>query len=236
MSDQKMQGSVLEKDPVCGMQVDRAKARATAEHVGRKYFFCCPGCAQKFAAAPEKYLQARPLPSGPSLTVISPAMATAPPGPPVKPVSISPKAAVQSGTEYICPMDSEVRSNRPGACPKCGMALEPSLTSLPTKTEYTCPMHPEVVSKEPGTCPICGMALEARTVTAEEEPNEELQDMTRRFWVSCALTLPLLVIAMAEMAGMGLAQAWSSGVRNWVELALATPVVLWAGWPFFVRG
>jgi Cu+-exporting ATPase len=243
MPEQKMHGNVLEKDPVCGMQVDPVKARATFEHGGRKYFFCCAGCAQKFQAAPEKYLHPQPLPSGPSLTVISSgtssgtsAVRARPPAvPPAAPIPSKAQAA-QSGAEYICPMDSEVRSNGPGACPKCGMALEPSLTSLPTKTEYTCPMHPEVVSEKPGACPICGMALEARTVAAEEEPSEELRDMTRRFWASCALTVPLLLIAMAEMAGIGAAQAWSFSTRNWVELALATPVVLWGGWPFFVRG
>ena len=97
-------------------------------------------------------------------------------------------------------------------------------------------MHPEVVTRAPGACPICGMALEPRTFTAEEEPSEELTDMTRRFWASCALTLPLLLIAMAEMAGIGAVRESSFRSRNWVELALATPVVLWGGWPFFVRG
>ena len=97
-------------------------------------------------------------------------------------------------------------------------------------------MHPEIVARAPGACPICGMALEPRIFSAEEESSEELQDMARRFWVSCAFTLPLLLIAMGEMAGVGALREWSFRSRNWVELALATPVVLWGGWPFFVRG
>ena len=112
----------------------------------------------------------------------------------------------------------------------------PQLSAAAAGVEYTCPMHPEVVTRAPGACPICGMALEPRTFTAEEEPSRELQDMTLRFWASCAFTLPLLLIAMAEMAGLGALRGWSFRSRNWVELALATPVVLWGGWPFFVRG
>ena len=137
----------------------------------------------------------------------------------------------------------------PAACPKCGMALEPESPALPaTKTEYTCPMHPEIVRAEPGSCPICGMALEPRTVAVEEE-NPELRDMTRRFWIGLALTAPLLAIAMGSMlwphALMGSASTstwqpnqWHASECHlpWLELILATPVVLWCGWPFFQRG
>ena len=91
-------------------------------------------------------------------------------------------------------MHPEVRRPAPGACPKCGMALEPvAVAAPPTRTEWVCPMHPEIVRTGPGACPICGMALEPRTVTLEEEPNPELGDMTRRFWVGLALTVPLFV-------------------------------------------
>ena len=135
-------------------------------------------------------------------------------------------------------MDPEVSSEEPGACPKCGMALEPSVIAPPaTGTEYVCPMHPEVVQREPGTCPKCGMALEARTVTLEQEENPELTDMRRRFWISLVLTLPIFITSMAGMVLGGpidVLNAWRG--RPWVELALATPVVLWGGWPFFVRG
>ncbi len=118
------------------------------------------------------------------------------------------------------------------------MALEPTTVTAPmTRVEYTCPMHPEIVRDEPGACPICGMALEPRTVTAEAEANPELVGMTRRFWVSVALTAPLLLLAMAEMiAGAPVPRMLSGRLLTWVQLALATPVVLWGGWPFFQRG
>jgi Cu+-exporting ATPase len=117
------------------------------------------------------------------------------------------------------------------------MALEPVTLSLPTTTvEYTCPMHPEIVRREPGFCPICGMALEPRTVTVEED-NRELKDMTRRFWVSLALSAPLLVLVMAEMVvGAPVSHLVSGRLLTWAQLVLATPVVLWGGWPFFQRG
>jgi Cu+-exporting ATPase len=105
----------------------------------------------------------------------------------------------------------------------------------PGTAVYTCPMHPEIVRNGPGTCPICGMALEPRTVSLEDEPNPELEDMSRRFWVSLVLIMPLLVVGMAPMAGVNLGPLAGQAGR-WVELVLATPVVLWGGWPFFVRG
>src|SRR5580692_2390817 len=118
------------------------------------------------------------------------------------------------------------------------MALEPAVPTAPsTKTEYVCPMHPQIVRPEPGSCPICGMALEPRVVTAEEQENPELTSMTRRFWVSVALTAPILLAAMgAYLPGAPLEKLISVRALTWVELILATPVVLWGGWPFFVRG
>ena len=93
-----------------------------------------------------------------------------------------------------------MRESKPGACPKCGMALEPETIAAPaTRIEYVCPMHPEIVRDEPGSCPICGMALEPRTATLEDAPNPELVDMTRRFWISAALSLPLFILAMSDM-------------------------------------
>ncbi len=139
---------------------------------------------------------------------------------------------------YTCPMHPDVRNRGPGACPQCGMALEPlAVPAAATRTVYTCPMHPEVVRDEPGDCPLCGMALEPRTVTAEEAPDPELVSMTRRFWVALVLTVPLVLIAMADLIpGRPLQDAASARTLLWVQLALATPAVLWAGWPFFVRG
>ena len=137
---------------------------------------------------------------------------------------------------YICPMHPEVRQRGPGSCPKCGMALEPETPSAGVeRIEYTCPMHPEIVRPEPGACPICGMALEPRTVVAEES-NPELVDMTRRLWVSAVLTLPLFLLAMSRMIWADQFHAWlPSRVFSLIEFGLATPVVLWGGWPFFVR-
>lgn len=250
MAEQK----VMERDPVCGMQVDPASARAKAEHGGKSYFFCCAGCAQKFEAAPEEYLKPRPAASAPMLTMISPAGApsaavrnTVPMHPSAAPAAgagagagapASAKTAAAGVADYVCPMDPEVHEDEPGACPKCGMALEPAVPGAPsTKTEYVCPMHPQIVRPEPGSCPICGMALEPRFVTAEAEENPELTSMTRRFWVSVALTAPILLAAMgAYLPGARLEKLISVRALTWVELILATPVVLWGGWPFFVRG
>ncbi|MCB1793123.1 MAG: copper-translocating P-type ATPase [Candidatus Competibacteraceae bacterium] len=135
-------------------------------------------------------------------------------------------------------MHPEIRREGPGSCPKCGMALEPEgIPASATRTEYTCPMHPEIVRDEPGNCPKCGMALEPRTVTLEEEENPELKDMTRRFWISAVLTIPLVIIAMGEfIPGVSFAWLGSPRAMGWLELTLATPVVLWGGWPFFERG
>ncbi len=142
-----------------------------------------------------------------------------------------------AGTAYTCPMHPEVRSDKPGPCPKCGMALEPVMSPAPApRVEYTCPMHPEIVRDAPGSCPICGMALEPRSTTVDEEESPELVDMRRRFWVSLALTVPVLAIAMAEVAGIRLESVGPARVWTMVQLALAAPVVLWGAWPFFVRG
>ncbi len=210
-------GPAKVKDPVCGMDVDPATAKYKFEHAGKSYAFCSAGCLEKFRANPAGYLK----PAG--LTQIAPAAAKV--------------AAPGTATAYVCPMCPEVRETKPGPCPTCGMALEPEMPVAASRVEYTCPMHPEIVRPGPGACPICGMALEPRTVTAVEEENPELREMTRRFWVSVALTVPLLAIAMADMLpGMPVKSALPLGRLEWLELLLATPVVLWGGWPFFQRG
>ncbi len=136
---------------------------------------------------------------------------------------------------WTCPMHPEVQSDKPGSCPKCGMALERADVPV-RKAQYTCPMHPEIVRDHPGSCPICGMALEPLVASAEED-TRELDDMTRRFWVSAVLTLPLFVYAMGEMIpGHPLEHLLPVAWRQWAQLVLAAPVVLWGGWPFFVRG
>ncbi len=152
--------------------------------------------------------------------------------------SIELKKPGGAGDEYTCPMHPEVRQRSPGSCPKCGMALEPATIKVSAgKTEYTCPMHPEIIREEPGSCPICGMPLELRSVTGEERVDPELADMTRRFWVSLVLTVPIFFLAMSEMfPGRAIQHLFSARLLTWVQLVLATPVVLWGGWPFFQRG
>ena len=257
MNTQNTSAGTAEKDPVCGMTVDPARAKATLEHAGKTYYFCCAGCKEKFSAAPAMYLAPKVFvgiaPASPQPILIMPvgtgavparaAPSNASQSPAAAAPPISEKAAgaapKDASFEFTCPMDPDVRQIGPGECPKCGMDLEAVLPALaPTKIEYTCPMHPEVVSDKPGDCPICGMALEARTIIAAEEKNPELVDMTRRFWISAALTTPLLIVAMADLIpGLSrLMQVESPRTWQWIEFILATPVVLWAGWPFFVRG
>ena len=133
----------------------------------------------------------------------------------------------------MCP---GVESDRPGACPKCGMALESTLPPPRTsRVIYTCPMHPEVEQDHPGACPKCGMALEPKTVAAAAEDDGELRDMTRRLWIGAVLTLPVFVLAMGHL--LPATSEWTMGAAaRWTQFVLSTPVVLWAGWPFFERG
>ena len=226
----------MEKDPVCGMSVEPLRAAAQEEHGGKNYFFCSGGCATKFRTEPAKYLSQ---PQGAkSMNGASMALDDEP-GPRAdwKRDTIRDNRLPQSA-EYTCPMDPEVLQDHPGACPKCGMGLERSATAAPaTRIEYTCPMHPQIVRDGPGSCPICGMALEARTAVVDHEENPELTSMTRRFWVSVALTVPVLILGMSEMIPENpAARVFSMNVTGWIEFVLATPVVLWAGWPFFERG
>ncbi len=206
------------------MLLDPAKAKATAEHAGETYYFCCTSCAEKFQVRPEEYLKLASSPPA-LVTLGAPGKSNAPLFPAEHPAARS----------YVCLMCNEVRQTKPGPCPKCGMALEPELSM--SQTEYTCPMHPQIIRPQPGNCPICGMALEPRTAFMSEEDNPELRDMTRRFWISTILTLPLLGIAMTDMLpGMPVQRALPGGWLTWIEFALASPVVLWGGWPFFQRG
>lgn len=150
---------------------------------------------------------------------------------------IEEQVPAQKDVAYTCPMHPEVKQIGPGSCPDCGMALEPlSLPAVTTKTEYTCPMHPEIVQEGPGDCPKCGMALEPKRVEAEPE-NEELKDMMRRWWVSLVLGLPVFAIAMtADLAPTFTESFIAMRPLQFIEFLLATPVVLWCGWPFFQRG
>ncbi len=138
---------------------------------------------------------------------------------------------------YTCPMHLEIRQGKPGFCQMCGMALEPVAAPSPKAvTEWVCPMHPEIVRDRPGACPICGMALEPRAATEGEEENLELRDMTRRFWFAAVLTLPLVLLAMGDALGSPwLSRLVSTPTRMFLELGLATPVCVWAAWPFYTR-
>jgi Cu+-exporting ATPase len=144
--------------------------------------------------------------------------------------------AIPSG-RFTCPMHPEVRAEKPGSCPKCGMALElVNPGSNAGRTEYTCPMHPEIVRDHPGNCPICDMTLEPRNVPTDAA-NSELANMTRRFRVAVGLTLPLLAVMVSDMLpDQPLQHLLPGRWLGWVEFAFATPVVSWAGWPFFERG
>jgi len=197
------------KDPVCNMVVS-SDTEYYYHYADKHYYFCSEHCLHKFKEHPERYLDKE----------------TSPPH--------------ETGNEssiYTCPMHPEIQQQGPGSCPKCGMALEPMRVPVAaTKTEYTCPMHPEVVQDHPGSCPKCGMALEP-VVAKVEEKNEELINMSRRFWVSTVLALPVFILAMvADLLPAWLPGGLSMQTVQWIEFALATPVVLWGGWPFFVRG
>jgi P-type Cu+ transporter len=182
-------------DPVCGMTVNPKKAVGSFVYEDQTYFFCSPGCREKFSANPERYLASKP----------------------VTPIRIQrgPKRLVATIRDSGA---SKSRQERP-------------------RSEYTCPMHPEIVRDAPGSCPICGMALEPRTASLDEQNNPELVAMSRRFWVSVVLSIPLLLIAMSEMLpGNPIERIAPMRAIVWIQFALATPVVIWGGWPFFVRG
>jgi P-type Cu+ transporter len=197
-------------DPVCGMTITPDEAVGHVTHEGRTYYFCNQSCLDRFRADPGEFLT---------------------------PGKRAPVPPADAGVDYTCPMDPEVRQTGPGACPKCGMALEPATYTPPvTRTEWTCPMHPDIVRDEPGSCPICGMALEPRLVTLEQR-NPELDDMTRRFRVSLALSVPILAAMVAELIpGQPLHHLLPAGAMNWILFVCATPIVLWCAWPFFQRG
>ena len=187
------QTSSVVKDPVCGMDVDPAASAHHAEHDGQTYHFCSAHCRSKFLASPETFVDPAPTPRRPAT------------------------AGHGRGHQH-----AGVRAGATSAADEV--------------TEWTCPMHPEIRRPGPGACPICGMALEPVTVTADSGPSPELADMTRRFWVGVVLSIPVLILGMGGDLFPALHDVISPRASSWVQLVLATPVVLWAGWPFFERG
>jgi Cu+-exporting ATPase len=175
------------------------------ERDGQTYYFCSEHCQQKFPEIPNSEFR--------TSNSVRPA----------------------SNAKYFCPMCPGVESDRPGDCPKCGMALERNPTWV-AKTIYTCPMHPEIEQDHPGDCPKCGMALEPRTISAEAEEDGETHALAIKFWIGLVLTVPVLVLAMGgEIPGMRIEQWIPRPVSRWLEFLLSTPVVLWAGGIFFSR-
>ena len=198
-------------DPICGMDVN-SDSKYSYIHQHNVHYFCSDHCLQKFQKSPEKYLNKNE-------------------------TEVLDSSTQNKAVTYTCPMHPEIQQQGPGSCPKCGMALESmGVPAASSKTEYTCPMHPEIIQDHPGNCPKCGMALESRTVSVEED-NTELNDMTRRFKVSAILAIPVFFLAMiTDMVPAWLPDGLSMSTVQWIEFVLATPVVLWGGWPFFVRG
>lgn len=206
------------RDPVCGMTVNPAAGKPSAEHGGQSFLFCCEGCRSKFVAKPEEYLSAKDPVCGMS----------------VDRASAKHFLRHEGQKFYFCSAGCKAKFE---ASPDTYLAGAPKPAPMPAGTQYTCPMHPEVVRDKPGDCPLCGMALEPMGVpTGEEGPNPELADFTHRFWLSAALSVPLLLLTMGPMVGLPF-RAWlGEKTALWTEFALATPVVLWAALPFFRRG
>jgi heavy metal translocating P-type ATPase len=229
-SNGKPSGGTKVEDPVCGMTVDPATAKHRHEHEGVTFFFCSGRCRERFMAAPASFLGGKGQVSEPAREglVKDPVC-----GMTVDPHTAKHRHSHEGHPYYFC---SAKCRERFAADPR--KYLEPdSSPPAPAAPDaiYTCPMHPEIRQLGPGSCPICGMALEPETVTVDSGPNPELADMTRRFWIGLALTLPVFAL---EMGGhlTGLHQWLGQQTSNWIQLVLATPVVLWAGWPFFERG
>ena len=206
------------RDPVCGMTVDPHAGKPTAEHAGRLFHFCCASCREKFVKEPDRFIKATD---------------------PVCGMAVDRATARHflrhvRHAHYFCSAGCKQKFE---AGPDAYEGGRPAAAAMPKGTQYTCPMHPEIIRDKPGACPICGMALEPMGVpTGDEGPNPELVDFSRRFWVSAALSIPLLIISMGPMIGLPIRDLIGEPVAIWIELALASPVVLWAAIPFFHRG
>ncbi|MCC2689937.1 MAG: heavy metal translocating P-type ATPase [Rhizobiaceae bacterium] len=210
--------SGVTRDPVCGMIVDASAGKPKAEHAGHLYHFCSQSCRDRFVKEPASFLDATD---------------------PVCGMKVDRATARHFSRHegrgyYFCSAGCQTKfENEPDRY----SGGRPAVEKMAAGTQYTCPMHPEIIRDKPGSCPICGMALEPMGVpTGEEGPNPELVDFTRRFWVSAVLSIPLLVLAMGPMFGLPFREWIGERLAVWIELMLATPVVLWAAIPFFRRG
>ena len=209
---------IITRDPVCGMTVDPEAGKPSHEHGGHIYHFCSPRCRDTFAAEPDAYLTATDPVCGMSVE-----RATAR------------HMAKHAGERfYFCSAGCQGKFE---AAPESFLGDRPAPEAMPEGTVYTCPMHPEVETIGPSDCPICGMALEPKGVpTGDEGPNPELVDFKRRFAIGAALAVPLLVLTMGPFLGLPVREWIGERLTLWIELALGTPVILWSGWPFLVRG
>ena len=240
-------------DPICGMTVDPATAAGSHDHRGQRYYFCSLSCLERFKADPELALQPQPVspekpPTRRPLPMMQPAPAVTGDAAAIDPVcgmTVQPATAAgsyeyQGKTYYFCGTSclTKFRADPIHYLPPTEQRT-PRVMPAPSSgvVEYICPMDPEVIETQPGACRICGMALEPKVVSLEDERNPELEDMSRRFWICLGPSLLVMLLAMADMIpGLSLPQAFTGSTRNWVQWLLATPVVLWGGWPFFQRG
>ena len=238
-------------DPICGMTVDPESAAGRYQYKGEMYYFCARSCLERFKADPEKALQRAQAPLiSMGKTKPLPMMMPAQPAAkgeldPVCGMTVQPETAAGSHTHggttyYFCSASClEKFKNDPAfyLIPPSQRQPKNEPPQAGTKVEYVCPMDPEVLEDKPGPCPICGMALEPRVVSLEEGPNPELVDMSRRLWISAGPALLVMLLSMADMIPGRPPDVLGTGkLLNWVQWVLATPVVLWGGWPFFQRG
>jgi Cu+-exporting ATPase len=239
-------------DPICGMTVDPATAAGSHDHHGQPYYFCGLSCLERFKADPERALQSRPINSAkptarkplpmmqPAQTVTGAAAIDPVCGMTVQPATAAGSYEYQGKTYYFCATSclTKFRTDPIHYLTPPEQRI-PRVMPVPSGgvVEYICPMDPEVLETKPGACRICGMALEPKVVSLEDEQNPELEDMTRRFWICLGPSLLVMLLAMADMMpGLSLPEAFTGSTKNWVQWLLATPVVLWGGWPFFQRG
>jgi P-type Cu+ transporter len=239
-------------DPICGMTVDPATAAGSHDHQGQRYYFCGLSCLERFKADPERALEPqlvssakpttrRPLPMMEPAPAVTGTAAIDPVcGMTVQPATAAGSYEYQGKTYYFCATSclAKFRAEPIHYLTPPEQRI-PRVMPVPSGgvVEYICPMDPEVLETKPGACRICGMALEPKVVSLEAERNLELEDMTRRFWICLGPSLLVMLLAMADMVpGWSLPQAFTGSTRNWVQWLLATPVVLWGGWPFFQRG